>query len=405
MGDKIRNLALLIDSNFSCFILAGFRKLQRIPKLKEFLYCRKNGIVDIMSWKENQTAELGILSVIILSYNNAAYLRDAIDSALAIRWTEKEVIVVDDGSTDTLSQNIIRSYSGKIHSIFQENRGQPGACNTGFAVSKGKIILFLDSDDFVASNLMEEVAKVWTESVSKVQVRMRMVDEVGKPLGSYLPQFFLVPSPEDIRNYSRLTGSYPTPVGSGNIYARAFVEKVFPLDGSIFNSADTFLLAAAPFAGDVVTVDQPLVSYRFHTSNQALKKDLDAQHLHDEIQGARKRFDYGRSFAASQGYEIQERVNRYSMELLGRRLAVYRLDRGMNSWPDESRWSLVTDFMGALVRPQGHGTIQKISLALWFYSSLFSPMFIAKPLIKYRLISTSRSKVIGRIMKFFKIVR
>ncbi len=64
--------------------------------------------------------ESPIVSVIISSYNYASYLREAIDSCLDQTYSDVEVIVVDDGSTDN-SPAIITSYGDRIKSIFKEN--------------------------------------------------------------------------------------------------------------------------------------------------------------------------------------------------------------------------------------------------------------------------------------------
>src|SRR4051794_40007232 len=85
-------------------------------------------------------------SVIITNYNYGRWLGEAIDSALAQADAEVEVIVVDDGSTDD-SPDVIASYDGHVHAVFQANAGQAAAINAGFAASRGDPVLFLDADD------------------------------------------------------------------------------------------------------------------------------------------------------------------------------------------------------------------------------------------------------------------
>ncbi len=86
------------------------------------------------------------ISVVIPSYNSAAYLADAIDSALKQTLAPLEVIVVNDGSTDETAQ-ILERYRGRICCITQENRGLAGARNRGIAAAQGDLIAFLDADD------------------------------------------------------------------------------------------------------------------------------------------------------------------------------------------------------------------------------------------------------------------
>jgi glycosyltransferase involved in cell wall biosynthesis len=95
------------------------------------------------------------ISVVIPSYNSAAYLPDAIDSALNQTMPPLEVIVVNDGSTDETPQ-ILDRYRGRIVSITQENRGLSGARNRGIMAASGDLIAFLDADDFWLPEKLEK---------------------------------------------------------------------------------------------------------------------------------------------------------------------------------------------------------------------------------------------------------
>lgn len=85
-------------------------------------------------------------SILINNYNYAAYLKDCIESALAQDYPAKEIIVVDDGSTDA-SRDIILSFGDAIIPVLKPNAGQASAFNAGFAASSGDVIFFLDADD------------------------------------------------------------------------------------------------------------------------------------------------------------------------------------------------------------------------------------------------------------------
>jgi len=168
------------------------------------------------------------LSVIIANYNYRDFVGAAISSALAIDWPDKEVIVVDDASTDD-SRSVIDGFRGKIAAYFRPKSYQLGAHIFGFEQSTGDVIIFLDADDLLEPDVMLEVAKVWRPGVSKVQYRMNLIDAIGSQLGTAIPQFPLKNDPTKVRRIHRRTMAYTTPPGSGNAYSRGFVRAVFAM--------------------------------------------------------------------------------------------------------------------------------------------------------------------------------
>lgn len=86
------------------------------------------------------------ISVIIPTFNRAWTLKRAVDSALAQDYPYREIIVVDDGSTDG-TREILAEYSDKIRVLVQENKGVSAARNLGIQKSQGSFIALLDSDD------------------------------------------------------------------------------------------------------------------------------------------------------------------------------------------------------------------------------------------------------------------
>ena len=97
-------------------------------------------------------------SFIVPIYNVEKYLKKCIDSLLAQTYGSFEIILVDDGSTDS-SGAIADEYAGKyseiIRVIHQSNTGQGGARNAGITVASGDYLFMVDSDDYVSENMLE----------------------------------------------------------------------------------------------------------------------------------------------------------------------------------------------------------------------------------------------------------
>jgi glycosyltransferase involved in cell wall biosynthesis len=87
-------------------------------------------------------------SVLIPVCNREEYVRQAIDSVLSQDFSDYELIVIDDGSTDQ-TPDVLRSYGARVKTIYQENRGGQAARNVGAAGAEGEYLAFLDSDDLL----------------------------------------------------------------------------------------------------------------------------------------------------------------------------------------------------------------------------------------------------------------
>src|SRR5579871_3354915 len=84
------------------------------------------------------------ISVIIPTFNRSALLQRALDSVLRQSYTNREIIIVDDGSTDD-TQECLRPYMGQIRYHYQANRGATEAQNTGLSLARGEWVAILAS--------------------------------------------------------------------------------------------------------------------------------------------------------------------------------------------------------------------------------------------------------------------
>ncbi len=96
-----------------------------------------------------------LVSILIPCYNAGPWLRQTLESALAQTWIAREIIVVDDGSTDD-SADIARACADRgVRLVTQENAGQSAAFNRAIAEARGEYLEFLDADDLLAPSKLE----------------------------------------------------------------------------------------------------------------------------------------------------------------------------------------------------------------------------------------------------------
>lgn len=101
-------------------------------------------------------------SVVIPTYNRGAFILDAIQSVLQQDYRAYEAIIVDDGSQDNTQELVSEVNSPKVKYIYQTNSERAVARNRGVLEAKNDYVTFLDSDDVLYSNYLQEAAKVIT---------------------------------------------------------------------------------------------------------------------------------------------------------------------------------------------------------------------------------------------------
>src|ERR1041385_3623857 len=100
------------------------------------------------------------LSVIIPAYNIAPYIAETLESVFAQTFTHYEVIVINDGSPDTIDfEDALQPYLDRIIYLKQENGGASVARNAGLKAARGEFVAFLDGDDLWLPNYLEDQMK------------------------------------------------------------------------------------------------------------------------------------------------------------------------------------------------------------------------------------------------------
>ena len=236
--------------------------------------------------------KLPLASIIITNYNYEKFLPRAIDSALRQTYPVKEIIVVDDGSTDS-SRQIINSYGNKIIPVFKENGGKAAATNTGFFASHGEIIFLLDSDDSFFPHKVETMVNYFLQIMPQTpdalifhRFEIRTNDENSPSF--YRPRtlrgldgkkknntFEKLSDPESAYQYVQKWGflrlaNYPT---SSISLTRSLADKIFPLPEQRISSQDGPLFYASRLLGTVYGTSEVLGSYFFHGKNVSISLD------------------------------------------------------------------------------------------------------------------------------------
>jgi glycosyltransferase involved in cell wall biosynthesis len=217
---------------------------------------RQGEVTDYSGLSRAQRA--GLVSVVIPCYNQAHFLGEAIESVLAQRYTDFEVIVVDDGSTDNTSE--VASRYEEVRLIRQQNRGLAGARNRGLGEARGEYVVFLDSDDRLLAKALEVGVRELEShpECAFVSGHYRPIDPSGASLA--------VPPRPDVgrdhylsllrENYIKMTASV--------VYRRWVFGEVGGFDGSVDAAADWDLYLRVARRFPVHHHNELVAEYRRH---------------------------------------------------------------------------------------------------------------------------------------------
>ncbi len=206
--------------------------------------------------------QANLVSVIIPCYNHAQFLAHAIESVLAQSYSNFELTVVDDGSTDGTAE-VVRRYSS-VHYVYQENAGRSIARNTGLLQSRGELVVFLDADDRLLPHALEAGINCMHEhpECAFVSGHCRLIDSKGA----------ILPSPRQPRigreHYLKLLrgGSYiwcPAIV----LYQKRIFDFVHGFDPALMPVEDYDLYLRITKDFPVYSHNRVIAEYRQHRSN------------------------------------------------------------------------------------------------------------------------------------------
>lgn len=206
-----------------------------------------------------------LVSVIIATYNRAELVVQAVESALNQTYKNIEIVVVDDGSTDSTRQ-ALRQYEGRIEYIYQERSERSKARNVGLRHSSGYYIAFLDSDDLWLPTKIEKQVRVLNEKpeVGVVYSGVQFIDRNGNACDGGI----CWDTPERQELYEDLmTHNVITGTTSSVMVRRTCLDRVGFFDESMNTCEDLDLFRRLVRYYEFYKIDLPSVRFRIHGDN------------------------------------------------------------------------------------------------------------------------------------------
>lgn len=335
-----------------------------------------------------------LVSIIINNYNYERFLSEAIDSALNQTYPYIEVIVVDDGSTDN-SREIIAEYGDRIISIFQPNGKQAAAFNSGFAKSKGDIIIFLDADDYLFPQAVEKIVALWKPDLSKVHYRLTVVDKTRESLGYSCPQGTAPLSSGEVWKILLDKSGYVSTPTSGNALNRCVLEKLLPIPDEYKLTADDYLSFQVPFYGDVGAIEEPLGAYRIHDTNQWALATVSSERFQRFVRHDLQNFSLLTEKAKALGYEIPWDLEQRSTGRLWSRIISLRLDPQKHPVKSDRSLNLIYYGIRSLWKYSDFNWQKRLFYSLWFIWVGLLPLPLAEPAMTWLYAPQHRPKPIN----------
>lgn len=217
------------------------------------------------------------VSVVIPLYNAAGVIGETIRSALAQTWTDREILVIDDGSTDG-SSHVVRSFGNQVRYYVFENGGVAKARNRGIALAHGKYIALLDHDDlWDSTKLAKQVAVLEARpEVGLVTTGIVHLERDGRPKRVF-------PTGPSSRFYQLFVKGFgPTP--SAAMIRRSVIDQAGGFDER-FGSAgldDHEFWPRIVQHCEIVLIDEPLTYHR-HRVVKPAQVELSHRALLNEI--------------------------------------------------------------------------------------------------------------------------
>lgn len=200
------------------------------------------------------------VSIILPTYNGKKYIRDSIESIINQTYTNWELIIVNDCSTDD-TQKIIEEYQQKDKRIIvinnEKNLKLPASLNRGFEEASGEYYTWTSDDNLYKPNALQVMTEYLdaNNSIDLVSAVIDFIDENTKIIGN-LNDWFKTRTFEDLYKTNNIMACF--------MYRRSVAEKVGEYDTTIFTAEDYDYWCRIALNGYIGYINDNLYSYRFH---------------------------------------------------------------------------------------------------------------------------------------------
>ncbi len=200
-------------------------------------------------------------------FNAEQYLGEAIDSVLRQTYTNTELIIIDDGSTDK-SKQIAKGYGTKVRLIEQQNQGPFPARNRGIAESHGEFIAFLDADDYWSVDFLDTMYRALSQDdVALAYCGWQNIGLPGKRAAPYVPPDY--ESENKLELFLRSAAPWPIHAA---LTRKRLIEEVGGFDNDWSTCMDYDLWLRIAVTRQIKRVDKVMAFYRHHESGQITSK-------------------------------------------------------------------------------------------------------------------------------------
>src|SRR5258708_18822707 len=189
-------------------------------------------------------------TVVIDTYNYGEFIEEAISSALAQNFpaSQREILVVDDGSTDDTRQRLLK-YRGEILYLRKQNGGQASAFNYGFEHARGEVIALLDADDIWLPEKLRRIHEEFKHHPTAGMVYHRT--HLWDGLEDISEDGYFIPVSGNVTESRRALLQYPMVGTSCLAFRSEALQKLLPVPESLRFQADAYRTALIIFVAPV----------------------------------------------------------------------------------------------------------------------------------------------------------